>query len=169
MVGADGDDEPYADWDAVYVDNVRWVYRLLYGKTGNRPDAEDLTTEVFLTALPRLRPRAARAEVRAYLVATARTALAEHWRKTLGREITSIGLDERAAEPTPETPRDAEGDRARAILGELPERYRRILELRFLEGCSIREAATQLGVSVANAKVLQHRALKRAAELDREG
>ena len=46
----------------------------------------------------------------------------------------------------------------------LPDNYRRILELRFLQGYSVREAAAALGVSVANAKVLQHRALRLAAQ-----
>ncbi|MDT5244494.1 MAG: hypothetical protein QOD36_1870, partial [Mycobacterium sp.] len=41
----------YPDWDAIYRDNVTWVYRLMYGKVGNQPDAEDLTAEVFMTAL----------------------------------------------------------------------------------------------------------------------
>jgi RNA polymerase sigma-70 factor (ECF subfamily) len=50
------------------------------------------------------------------------------------------------------------------ILAELPELYRRILQLRFLESCSVDEAAAALGVSVTYAKVLQHRALRRAAQ-----
>jgi RNA polymerase sigma-70 factor (ECF subfamily) len=50
------------------------------------------------------------------------------------------------------------------ILAGLPDRYRRILELRFLEAMSLREAAQAMGVSVGNAKVLQHRALRLAAE-----
>ena len=53
---------------------------------------------------------------------------------------------------------------ATAILAALPERYRRILELRFLESCSIKEAAQAMGVSISNAKVLQHRALRMAAK-----
>jgi RNA polymerase sigma-70 factor (ECF subfamily) len=36
------------------------------------------------------------------------------------------------------------------------------LELRFLEGCSIKEAADIMGITVANTKVLQHRALRMA-------
>ena len=51
------------------------------------------------------------------------------------------------------------------MLAELPEHYRRILQLRFLDSCSLREAAAAMGVSVAYAKVLQHRALRRAAQL----
>jgi RNA polymerase sigma-70 factor (ECF subfamily) len=54
------------------------------------------------------------------------------------------------------------------VLAGLPEQYRRILRLRFLEGYSVREAAAALGVSVGNAKVLQHRALRRAAQLNEE-
>ena len=39
-----------------------------------------------------------------------------------------------------------------------------ILELRFLQSMSLREAARIMGVSVGNAKVLQHRALRLAAK-----
>jgi RNA polymerase sigma-70 factor (ECF subfamily) len=55
-------------------------------------------------------------------------------------------------------------DRVGRLLASLPQNYRRILELRFLQAFSVREAATQMGVSVANAKVLQHRALRMAAQ-----
>ena len=48
-------------------------------------------------------------------------------------------------------------------LAALPDRYRRILELRFLHACSIKEAAAEMGITVANAKVLQYRALRSAA------
>ncbi|MBO0687301.1 MAG: sigma-70 family RNA polymerase sigma factor, partial [Candidatus Dormibacteraeota bacterium] len=49
------DGATYADWESVYRDNVVAVYRVLNGRVGNRPDAEDLTMDVFLKALPRLR------------------------------------------------------------------------------------------------------------------
>lgn len=158
-------DEFYPDWEAVYRDNVDRVYRLMFAKVGNRPDAEDLTAEVFLAALRPLRVSASAPEVRAYLVTTARTVLAGYWRRTLGREITTLNDDDDLESvPAEAASADAAG-RAAAILAELPEQYRRILQLRFLESCSVREAATALGVSVAYAKVLQHRALRRAAQL----
>lgn len=43
-----------------------------------------------------------------------------------------------------------------------------VLELRFLKSCSVRETAAELGVSVGNAKVLQHRALRWAAPVVEE-
>lgn len=58
--------------------------------------------------------------------------------------------------------------RVRRLLGALPANHRTILELRFLSGCSLREAAARMGTTVGNAKVLQYRALRRAAELEKE-
>ncbi len=157
--------EFYPNWEAVYRDNVDRVYRLMYAKVGNRPDAEDLTAEVFLAALRPLRVSASAPEVRAYLLTTARTVLAGYWRRTLGREITRLSDDDELESVPAESPVAPEAAmRAEVILAELPELYRRILQLRFLEACSVREAAAALGVSVTYAKVLQHRALRRAAQ-----
>ena len=160
-VGAD----VYPDWEAVYRDNVDRVYRLMFSKVGNRPDAEDLTTEVFLTALRPLRVSASVGEVRAYLLATARTVLAGHWRRTLGREITTLDEERDVVAFEAATVDPGTLARAEAILGQLPERYGRILRLRFLQACSLKEAAAELGTTVGNAKVLQHRALRQAAQL----
>ena len=158
----------YRDWEAVYRDNVDRLYRLMFAKVGNRPDAEDLTAEVFAAALRPLRVSASVGEVRAYLLATARTALAGYWRRTLGREVTT--LDDEIADTVFADPpaRSQVPDRIAAILAALPEKYRRILELRFLDACSVREAAAELGISVTNAKVLQHRALRLAAQVEQE-
>ena len=208
----------YPDWEAIYTDNVGRIYRLMFSKVGNRPDAEDLTSQVFLTANGPLRTTAGVAQVRAYLTATARTVLAEHWRRTLGHQVTEIdlettdlanytgigagsagGLGTGASSSTGiDTGADfgagygadggagtgvsagvgagaggfgAEGysaadARAARILEALPQRQRQILVLRFLRGYTIRQAAAELGVTVANAKVLQHRALKAAARME---
>ena len=157
-------DDRYPDWDAIYRDNVVRLYRLMYVKVGNHPDAEDLTTEVFMAALGPLRPSASRGEVRAYLTATARTVLAGYWRRRLGVQVTSIDPEMDAVylmeEPSPHSDAPA---RARRLLNALSERHRRILELRFLDALSIKEAAREMGISVGNAKVLQHRALRMAA------
>jgi RNA polymerase sigma factor (sigma-70 family) len=160
-------DNRYADWEAVYQDNVTWVYRTLFARVGNRADAEDLTAEVFLSALRPLRLTASVGEVRAYLRATARTVLAAHWRETLGREITSIEDIEQP--PDSEEAISTAPQRVAQVLDRLPDNYRQILELRFLQGSSIKESAAELGISVANAKVLQHRALRLAAQVNDGG
>ena len=156
----------YPDWETVYADNAIWVYRMIVKRIGNVSDAEDLTAEVFLAALRPLRTTATVAQVRGYLRATTRTVLAAHWRQTKGCEITSI-------DDVPDLPQEAEhavdsatAQQVHRVLAALPDNYRRILELRFLQGCSIKESASQMSVSVANAKLLQHRALRLAGALN---
>jgi RNA polymerase sigma factor (sigma-70 family) len=157
----------YPDWDAVYRDNVTWVYRLMYGKVGNQPDAEDLTAEVFMTALKPLRVSASVPQVRKYLRMTARTVLASYWGERMGRQLTTIEEDVPES-IEPESFASDAPDKVRSLLQRLPDNYRRILELRFLQAFSVREAASQMGVSVANAKVLQYRALRMAAQSGEE-
>jgi RNA polymerase sigma-70 factor (ECF subfamily) len=156
----------YPDWETVYADNAIWVYRMIVKRIGNVSDAEDLTAEVFLAALRPLRTTATVAQVRGYLRATTRTVLAAHWRQTKGCEIKSI-------DDVPDLPQEAEhavdsatAQQVHRVLAALPDNYRRILELRFLQGCSVKESASQMGVSVANAKLLQHRALRLASALN---
>jgi RNA polymerase sigma-70 factor (ECF subfamily) len=164
--------EAAAAWEAVYRDHVMAVHRFAAARTGNRPDAEDVTAQVFLRALPRLRRDAAAGEVRSYLLATARTVLAEHWTSRFGAPLEPLDEERDKVSATAPGPVDDASSpdrgaaRVAAILSRLPENYRRVLELRFLRGCSVRETAEQLGISIANAKVLQFRALRRAQQLE---
>ncbi|MFG1807687.1 RNA polymerase sigma factor [Streptomyces sp. NPDC049040] len=160
----------YPGWEAIYEDNVARIHRLMYSKVGNRPDAEDLTSQVFTTALKSLRATATVGEVRAYLLATARTTLAGHWQRTLGRQVTVIDIDaadlDDFAQPPTAGPTSRAGEHAARILAALSEQHRRILVLRFMLGYSIREAAAEMGITIANAKVLQHRAIRKAAGME---
>ena len=151
----------------VHPDDVASIYRLMYAKVGNRADAEDLTTQVFLAALPQLRRNAEGGEVLPHLVTTARTILADHWGRRLGVPLTSIdevvaGDDEIGADEV----HAAHGSRRLPqVLTALPADDRSILELRFLGGCSIRDAAERMGISVRRARVVQYHALRRLAAL----
>ena len=155
-----------AGWEEVYREHVGPIYRYCYARTGNRADAEDVAAQVFLRALPRLRIRASVPEIRSYLMATARSMLAEHWTLHYGVDLGL--LDDEIASPEGDDPppggEDVGVSRAARVLAALPEHYRRILELRFLRGYSVRESAHEMGITVTNAKVLQHRALRRAAQ-----
>jgi RNA polymerase sigma-70 factor, ECF subfamily len=161
--------DSYPDWEAIYLDNVERLYRMMFSRVGNRPDAEDLTAEVFRAALGPLRTSASVGEVRAYLLTTARTVLASHWRRRYSMEISSIDVEAEVASPRDEPPHESDApQRVTNILAELPERYERILQLRFLQSSSLKEAARAMNISLSNAKVLQHRALRRAAQLMEE-
>ncbi len=141
----------------------------MFSRVGNRPDAEDLTAEVFRSALGPLRTSASVGEVRAYLLTTASTVLASHWRRRYSVEISSIDVEAEVAAPRDEPTLESDApQRVTNILAALPERYERILQLRFLQSSSLKEAARAMNISLSNAKVLQHRALRRAAQLMEE-
>jgi RNA polymerase sigma factor (sigma-70 family) len=150
---------PAPDWEAVYRDHVGPLYRFVYARTGNHADAEDITSTVFMRALPRLHAEVSAAELRGYLRATARTVIADLWRDRHGTIFEEI--DEEAT-PNHERVESASPD-VESLLQRLPGNYRTVLELRFLRGYSVKETAAAMGVSVSNAKVMQLRALRRAA------
>ena len=84
-------------------------------------------------------------------------------------EISSIDVEAELGSLREEPPQESDApERVTNILAELPERYERILELRFLQSCSLKEAARAMSISLSNAKVLQHRALRRAAQVMEE-
>ena len=159
--------DTYMEWQDVYRDNVAGIHRLIYTRVGNRSDAEDLTAEVFMATLKPLRLPARVHEVRAYLVATARTVMASFWRRHYAAPPMVMATDF-MQDHLVHLEADAGVTRAAEILSRLPDRSRTILELRFLRGYSIREAAREMGLTEVNARVLQFRALRKAAEFEKE-
>ena len=155
----------YPNWEAVYQDNVVGIYQLVFRRVGNAADAEDLAAEALMQTLKTLRLPAPVPTVRAYLVKTARTVLADHWRRHYAARDAASELEQMPVEIAA-NPNAVE--RAQRLLALLPDHFRNILELRFLRGYSVREAANELGVSESNARVLQFRALRKAADLERE-
>ena len=148
----------------VALDELELVFAFIYARVGNRPDTEDLTQQVALKAIPRLREGATAASIRAYLFATARTVLASFWATRLGMPEDELRADLALDADTPEPSREA-AERVDRILSGLPANYRRVLELRFLRGYSLREVAAEIGSTVGGVKVMQLRALRAAAKV----
>src|ERR1700730_9434004 len=143
------------------------IFAFIYHRVGNRPDAEDLTQEVAMRALPRLRDGRGSTSVRSYLFATARSALADFWRLRLGRPVDELEENSAAGTVPEDTPEAARAEVERVLM-QLPAHYRRLLELRFLRGYSLKEVAAEMGMTLGAVKVMQLRAL-RAAGLLLEG
>ena len=59
-------------------------------------------------------------------------------------------------------------DTVQRILAELSDNYRRVLELRFLHGYSLKEVAAEMHSTVGEVKVMQLRALRAAAKVKME-
>src|SRR5438045_9244309 len=73
------------------VEEFERIYAFLFARVGNRFDAEDLTQQVAVKALPRLRAGAPPPSVRAYLFWTPRSVLAVFWRDRLRLPQSELG------------------------------------------------------------------------------
>ena len=136
------------------------VYRLAMRFVRNETDAGEIVQETFLAAWRNLETFQGKAQFASWLYRVAQTTLADHWREYYAEDTGELD-DDVTRPPAPrENPEAIQ--RVDALLATLPESYRRVLELRFLRGYSVRETAQALDLSETNVKVLQFRALNRA-------
>ncbi len=159
-------------FQAFYQENLGPIYRYVYHQVSNREEAEDLTSDIFLKAVSRIDRERSPRSMQYWLYLIARTTIADYWRAHYRRPTRSLdALVEAGWEGPVDEERTAINSesvqRAQQLLQALPERYRKVLTCRFLLNLSIKATAVRMGVSVANVKVLQFRALKRAADLER--
>ena len=147
----------------IALDELEIVYAFIYARVGNRADAEDLTQQVAMKAIPRLRQGAPASAIRGYLFATARSVLGGFWSTRLGLSEAELHEDLALALPT-SPPSEESADTVQQILAQLSDNYRRVLELRFLHGYSLKEVAAEMNSTVGAIKVMQLRALRAAAK-----
>jgi RNA polymerase sigma-70 factor, ECF subfamily len=158
----------------VYQENLGPIYRYVYSHVGDRHEAEDLTSQIFLKAVHSLDLRRSALRGHTWLLQVARTTIADYWRAYY--HVSTSSQDE-LLEAGWEGPVEEElaainieaADRVQHLLQAVPERDREVLTCRFLLDLSIKATALRMGVTVANVKALQFRALKYAADLERVG
>jgi RNA polymerase sigma-70 factor, ECF subfamily len=158
-------------FELFYQENLDGIYRFVYSHVRNREAAEDLTSQIFLKALWSLDLKQGAHSGSAWLFRVAHTTVADYWR-AYNRRATTQSL-ETLVETGWEGPIDANlspvstkaTERVEDILQALPERDREVLTCRFLLHLSVRQTAHSMGVTEANVKVMQYRALRRAATL----
>lgn len=159
------------EFQTLYESRFRLIYRYVYSRVGNREEAEDLTSEIFLKAARSIDEERSRESIQQWLFYIVRTTIADYWRghyrhpKSSLEELVEVGWDVPDGESSFEA-NSAAVDRVQRILQALPEQYREVLRCRFLLRLSIKATALKMGVSVANVKVLQYRALRRASTLE---
>ena len=152
------------DFTALYRKHAPEVFRFALYLSGERAEAEDITSETFARAWAS--PEAIRAAtVKGYLFTIARNLFLQGLRKQSRR----AELDVELADPQPSQLVRSEGrEELRAVfarLQELPEIDRAALLMRSLEAMPYEEIARALGISLAAAKVKVHRARLALADL----
>jgi len=151
----------------------RMVFTTAHRIVGNADDAADVTQDVFLTLLDgwndRLRPDSVR-DWGAYLrVAASRRALLLLRRKPIcGTD--RAGLTREIAAPSKHNPchlaeQRQQAEQLREAIASLPDRDASVFALRYLEGFSYQEIATEMDVTVNQVGVILHRSRRRLREI----
>jgi RNA polymerase sigma-70 factor (ECF subfamily) len=150
----------------VYDRALPQVYGYLMSRCGERPVAEDLTSETFLAAA-RQEPEG-RISM-AWLIGIARHKLADHWRRQAREQRALRVVDAEATDS--HDPWDAHVDvlRARQLLGQLAPQHRAALTLRYLDGLSVPEVAAVLERTVDATEALLVRARRELRRAYGEG
>jgi RNA polymerase sigma factor (sigma-70 family) len=162
------EDRRYAQLEAIFRTHFADLYRYIYRQVHHAVIAEDLTSAVFLKALRWLQQDRSPESVKGWLYATARSLIADYWREQA--QIHLLPLE--AAQEMPML--SDEGDeqmrplqaRIQRLLEGLSSRERDVLTLRYFQGYSAAEVGQILGLSAKHVRVLQLRALRRAALLE---
>jgi RNA polymerase sigma-70 factor (ECF subfamily) len=125
--------------------------------------AEEVVQQVFLRLLQRLEQGAPVENAAAYVFRAARNLIIDEYRtRSFNEPLAAEPADTTGEDPTEPTRREIAGWMSAAV-SELPEPYRRTLELTELERLSYARTAERLGLSVSGVKsrVRRGRALLR--------
>jgi RNA polymerase sigma-70 factor (ECF subfamily) len=162
-----GDGEAFGQLYDRYVDGV---YRFIYYRVNDRALAEDFTSETFLRALRRIGTITYQGrDIGAWFVTIARNIVLDHMKSARHRlEITTADtIEGDGREPSPEAAvlEALTNERLMAAVQQLGDEQRECVMLRFIQGFSVSETAAVMGKNDGAIKALQHRAVRKLAEL----
>ncbi|SDL59608.1 sigma-70 family RNA polymerase sigma factor [Lentzea albidocapillata] len=151
-----------------YVDMVfRYV---LFRVGGDRAFAEDVTSETFLRALRSIGSVSYQGrDVGAWFVTIARNIVFDHVKSSRYRlEVTTAELQDNREEtsgPEQEVMTEATNAELLRCVSQLGDDQRECITLRFIEGKTVSEVAQLMDRNEGAVKALQHRAVRRLAQI----
>lgn len=159
---------------AVYDANVKEINRFVYFKIGNREEANDLTSMIFLKAWNHIQNKTLEdaKTLRALLYKIARNTIIDHYRDSGNKLIASLDDEDNQIEVIDDSlesgeriDQEADLEKIRRQLPFLKEEYREVIIMRFINDLSLEEIAEISGKKKGNVRVLLHRALNALREL----
>jgi len=143
------------------------VYGYTMAKVGNRRDAEDIVSEVFMKALENL-PNFEWRNVpfAAWLFTIARNTIINHYSKSGKRKVSELDENRLISEDKEGSPHKKATDeelskKVRDVLHGLPERELNVVQLKFFAQMTNREIMTATGLSESNVAVILYRTLRK--------
>lgn len=170
------DQQAYAELMRLYRDSI---YYMLMRMVKNKDDAEDLTLMTFGKAFRYLDKYTPQYAFSTWLYRIAlnnsidflrvKNNMPQYFEEDLYTTCTTSIIDQ-SEDNLQRTPEDEVIDKQRlqllrAAVSELPERYRKVIELRYYEDLAYEEIAERLGLSLSNVKIQIMRAKNMLSEL----
>ena len=143
-----------------------------YVRIGDRTQAEDISSEVFLKALESIKKYQERGlPMQAWLFRIAHNLVVDHLRGMRRHEVISIDSIKIRDESDPEVDmeRKMELERLTEAIKKLTEKQREVLRLRFFGGLTSKEGGNLLNKSDGAVREMQRAALEKLRELMAEG
>jgi RNA polymerase sigma factor (sigma-70 family) len=165
-----GDDHAF---EQLYHRYQRRIGAYIYGMVHDHGRAEDVTQDVFMSALRRMRATETPIAFKPWVYEIAKNACIDAFRRTKRAEEISYDADDGGERlhlvskgPTPEAAVDTRMslDHLRGAFGGLSEAHHQILVMRELEGLSYRQIGEQLGMSRPSVESTLFRARRRLSE-----
>jgi len=162
-----GDGEAFGTLYDRYVDTV---FRFIYYRVNDRALAEDFTSETFLRALRRIGGISYQGrDIGAWFVTIARNIVLDHVKSARHRlEITTAENPEsreHVASTESAVLETLQSEQLIGAIAKLGAEQRECVTLRFIQGLSVGETAAVMGKNDGAIKALQHRAVRKLAEL----
>lgn len=164
-----GDPEAFGQ---LYDRYAELVFRYTYYRVGDRPLAEDLTSETFLRALRRIGTFSWQGrDFGAWLITIARNLIADHYKSARFRmelstsDMLGAGADRPAAGPEGQVLDSLTNAALLEAVRHLGAEQQECVVLRFLEGLSVHETALAMGKKPGAIKALQYRAVRSLGRL----
>jgi RNA polymerase sigma-70 factor (ECF subfamily) len=156
-----------ADWAVAELWRDLHPRLLAYFRAGEPAAAEDLAADTWLDVARSLhRFEGGEQDFRRFAFTIARRRLADHRRRRFRRRTEPVASDTLADRPGTDDPAaSALGRAALGVIGRLPPEQAEVVLLRVVAGLSADEVGAIVGKSPGAVRVIQHRALKRLAEL----
>jgi RNA polymerase sigma-70 factor (ECF subfamily) len=144
----------------VYQDKV---FRLSYSMLGDRAQAEDAAQESFLRIWKSIDRYRGEASLSTWIFSITRNVCLTAISKRAARRSEAIEGAERARPVAPDRQRDIE-----YLVGQLPDNYRQVVMLFYMEDRSYDEVARMLDLPLGTVKTHLHRARQQLATMIKE-
>ena len=172
------------DFETIYNHYSSKLFRYIFYKVRTRQDAEDVTSETWVNIVKNLKTYSFNSSFSTWIYSVTKNILAQYYKSLYDKsadtfedwmedskalkdrngnfdlEIEKIFEDEDEAKDKKE-----KENKIVEVFKLLKPIQSKLLELRFLKGYKIKEAAEELKISVSNAKVMQMRALDKIKKI----